>query len=134
MIDKEVYTMQKSPFGLCDILLGIFYKFKNNKFVNDRVLIHSAFWELKNKYPLLKDIVFKKNILFPESQMLDEAFYALQPEFLGKINPSFDFFQIKKDRINLFWDKKLKNYLTSEEDQLNQIAEELEKFLQISKI
>ncbi len=31
--------------------------------------------------------------------MLDEAFYSLQPEFLGKINPSFDRFQIKKDRI-----------------------------------
>ncbi len=115
--------------GLCDILIGIFRKFKNDEFVNDRRAIHLAFKKLRDKYDILKNIVFKNDIIFPESQMLDEALYSLQPDFLGKINPSFDRFKIKKEKIDLFWDKKLKDRLGQFEQDFENIARELEETL-----
>ena len=134
MEKKEISVKEKDRLGLCDILLGIFKNFKGNYFLNDRSLIHYTFYELREKYSILSNLVFKKDVIFPESRMLDEAFYSLQPEFLGKINPALGYFQIKKDRINLLWEKHLKNKLKNVESDLKDIAKVLEKELGVKEI
>ncbi len=90
----------------------------------------SAFSKIREEHSeLLKEIVFRKNLLFPRSRVLDEIFSCLQPEFLGKINPTYELYKIKKDELKRLWDKELKSSLGDKEAEIKKMADELKTLL-----
>jgi len=113
-----------------DVLAAIFLNFPVDDFENDREKIHSAFSKIRERhFDLLKEIVFRKHLLFPRSRILDEVLSCLQPEFLGKINPTYEQYTIKKDELKKLWEKELKSSLGDKEPEIKEIANELKKLL-----
>ena len=114
-----------------DILEGILLFYPDEEFINDREMIHTAFYELKKLHaPLLNQLIFRENLLFPRSRMLDESLASLQPDFLGKINPTYDTYTIKKENLKMHWKTELQDILKDLEPQLKEIAVELKASLQ----
>jgi len=114
-----------------DVLSGVLYFYPKDDFENDREKIHTAFYKIRKKhFNLMRDIVFRENLLFPRSRVLDELFSSLQPEFLGKLNPTYDRYQIKKDKLQKKWDLKLQSIFENQKDELVQIANELSAILE----
>jgi len=115
-----------------DVLSAIFCFYPKDRFKNDREKIHSSLYKIRsqqNFFELLKDFIFRKNLNFPRSRVLDEVLSSLQPEFLGKINPAYDVYTIKKDSLHKLWESDLKTSLESKEPEIKEIAEELHKLL-----
>ena len=120
---------QKS-FTPGNVLAAILFRYPEEKFENDREKLHSAFFEIrKNHFSLLKDFVFKDNVLFPRSRVLDEVLASLQPGFLGKINPTFEAYEIKRDKLKMLWERELKTSLGEKNSEIEEIAKELKKLL-----
>jgi hypothetical protein len=111
-----------NPYG---IISAIFRFFPVDEFENDREKIHSAFYEIRKHYDLLKNISFRQNLLFPRSRLLDEVLSSLQPEFLGKINPSLDVYKLKRESLEKLWEKDLKPALGEKESEISEIASQL---------
>ena len=106
-----------------DLLSAIFFFYPEDEFENDREKIHSAFAEIrKSHFDLLRDFVFRQNLLFDRSKILDEILAALQPEFLGKINPTLDLYKIKKSRLEMLWEMDLKSSLGDKEEEIKKIS------------
>lgn len=121
-------TSSKNPY---DVLAAILYFYPEDEFKNDREGIHTAFDQLrKNHFGLLREFVFRDNLLFPRSKILDEVLSSLQPAFLGKINPTYDTYTIKKDSLKKFWDLKLNKVF--KESEVKAIAKELHSCFQNS--
>lgn len=113
------------PYDPVDVLQGVFHFYDEREFPNDRESIHAAFYKLRSQHKIvLGQFRFRQNILFPRSRVLDEALAALQPDFLGKINPTFDKFTIKKENIDKRW-ALLSGMLGDKEEELKIIALEL---------
>jgi len=129
IIKKEGGAMKE--ISLVEVLESVFYFFPDDTFVNDRETIHSAFFKLRNKYQnVLKDLPFRKNILFPRSRALDEILSSLQPDFLKKYNPTYDTYNIKKENLETLWENELKSILGKHEGDLKEIASELHSLLE----
>ena len=117
----------KNPY---DVVAAILHFYPDNFFRNDREEIHVAFEKLRKKHSkLLKEFVFRDNLLFPRSKILDEVLSNLQPEYLGKINPTYDTYAIKKDNLEKFWDLKLKKSFKSNKTEFEEIAKELHSII-----
>jgi len=115
---------------LPDVVAAIFLFYPRDDFENDREKLHRAFSNLREKhFDLLRELVFRRNLLFPRSRILDEILSSLQPEFLGKINPTYDTYTIKKEKLRKLWDTKLKDSLHPMETELKTVAEELSRSL-----
>ena len=115
---------------LPDVVASIFLFYPKDEFENDREKLHRAFSNIREKhFDLLRELVFRKNLLFPRSRVLDEILASLQPEFLGKMNPTYDTYTIKKQSLERLWETKLKNSLISKEFELKEVAEELSQTL-----
>lgn len=100
------------------------------QFSSDREKIHTAFYALKKKYPqYFEGITFRENVLFPRSKVLDEILSTLQPDYLGKINPTYDTYQIKIENLKKLWDEKLKSHFGSKEDELRKMAREFKEIM-----
>ncbi|OGP68126.1 MAG: hypothetical protein A2031_03735 [Deltaproteobacteria bacterium RBG_19FT_COMBO_43_11] len=113
----------KNPY---DVVAAILNFYPEDSFRNDREDIHSAFEKLRKKHDIvLKEFVFRKNLLFPRSKILDEVLSNLQPEYLGKINPTYNTYTIKKNNLKKFWELKLNNYYKSNKAEFEKIAKEL---------
>lgn len=119
-----------SSMNVADIVAAILLFYPDEKFENDREKIHSAFLGVREKhFELLKDLIYRKNMLFPRSRVLDDVLACLQPEFLGKINPTYDTYNIKKEKLQRLWDSKLKLSLNDKESELKNVAAELSLIL-----
>ena len=117
----------KNPF---DVLAAILYFYPDKTFKNDREGIHTAFDKLRRKhFSILREFVFRDNLLFPRSKILDEVLSSLQPAFLGKINPTYDTYTIKKESLEKFWDLRLKKYFKSNKAEVETIATELHSMM-----
>jgi hypothetical protein len=115
---------------LPDVVAAVFLFYPKDEFENDREKLHRAFSNIrKNHFDQLKELVFRKNLLFPRSRILDEILSSLQPEFLGKINPTYDTYTIKKEKLQKLWDTKLKDSLHPMESELKTVAEEMSRSL-----
>ena len=120
-------TTGKNPF---DVLAAILYFYPDDEFKNDREGIHTAFDKIrKQHFPLLREFVFRENLLFPRSKILDEVLSSLQPAFLGKINPTYDTYKIKRESLNKFWDLKLKKSFKLNEAEVKKIAADLHSMI-----
>ncbi len=114
----------------CDIMEAILYFYPDESFKNEREKIHNAFFKIREKhFDILKSFIFKKNILFNRSRILDEVLHALQPDSLGKLNPTYDTYQIKKDYLKKRWEHELRAQLASSEAELKAIAKEMHELL-----
>lgn len=130
MKEPEANCLNCNSMNPYDVLSAVLFFYPKEDFENDREKIHTAFYEIRKKHLILmKNIVFRNNLLFPRSRVLDEIFSSLQPEFLGKLNPTYNRYQIKKDRISKKWDLKLKSMFESKEKELKEIATELSNIL-----
>jgi len=117
-----------TEYNLTDIMIGILNYFPKDTFKNDRETIHKAFYEVrKEHFSILKNFLFRVNIFFPRSKRLDDVLSSLQPSILGKINPSFDTYEIKRHALEKRWkeevEKKLKDKV--EINELERIGKEL---------
>jgi hypothetical protein len=113
------------------VISAIFHFYPEDEFGNDREKIHSAFFDIRSKhFDLLKDLIFRRNLLFHRSRLLDEILASLQPEFLGKINPGLDVYKIKRDRLEKLWEKDLKSTLVEKEAEIKEVASELCRLLE----
>lgn len=117
-----------NPYNVISAILR-FFPAEVDEFENDREKIHSAFYELRKHCDLLKNLSFRQNLLFPRSRLLDEVLASLQPEFLGKINPSLDIYKLKRESLEKLWEKELKSGLAEKEAEIKDIASELWKRL-----
>ena len=111
-----------NPYNVISAILRFF---PTEEFENDREKIHSAFFEIRKHYDLLKNLSFRQNLLFPRSRLLDEVLSSLQPEFLGKINPGLDAQKLKRESLEKLWEKELKPALGEKEPEIQEIASEL---------
>ena len=116
----------KNPY---DVVAAILNFYPDDAFKNDREVIHVAFDKLRKKhFKVLKEFVFRDNLLFPRSKILDEVLSNLQPQYLGKFNPTYETYTIKKDKLKIFWDSKLKNF-KSNKTEFEEIANELHSMM-----
>lgn len=117
----------KNPY---DVVAAILKFYPDDTFKNDRETIHVAFKKLREKHSkVLKEFVFRDNLLFPRSKILDEVLSNLQPGYLGKFNPTYDTYTIKKDNLEKFWNLKLEQNFKSNKKELENIAEELHSMM-----
>lgn len=116
-----------NPYTVISAVLNFF---PDEQFQNDREKLHSAFYQVREKHrDLLGELGFRKNLLFPRSRLLDDVLSSLQPEFLGKMNPSLDTYHIKRPRLKKLWDEDLKSVLSEKESEIKEIAGELCRIL-----
>lgn len=95
------------------LLLALFVSFprKVSVITADTRVLHSAFFNLRNKSPLFEDIPFEKEY-FPYSIFLDYALDNLEmAEMIRKFNPSLDKFQLNRDAMSKFYEKEVKKIL-----------------------
>lgn len=113
------------------LIAAILLFYPEERFVNDRETLHTIFFNLRMKHRyLLRNFTFRDSLLFPRSSVLDDTFASLMPEFLQK-EGDYSTYIIYKKRLQLLWDKTIKNILGEHEVELKQIAQELGK--QITK-
>jgi len=113
-----------------EVLESIFRFYDGEQFINDRETIHSAFYKIrKEHFDMLEEMTFRDNLLFPRSRVLDELLSSLQPDFLGKINPTYDTYQIKTENLRKLWNSQLKAILGDREAELKEMATKLKAFL-----
>ena len=94
---------------MASIILAVLYLSGLDKIPNDRPWLHQVFYDLSKKYDCV-NLVFKNDLLFPESKELDEIIFALIPGFL-ELNDSYRWLLIRKDTCDRWWTKEKKEVL-----------------------
>lgn len=109
---------------MASIVLAILYLSGLDRVTNDRASLHTLFYALSRKYDCLR-LVFKEDVLFPESRELDEIILALIPGFL-EMDDSYRWLLPRKDRCARWWAVE-GDKLLARCPKLREIAEEFKR-------
>lgn len=124
MIPKEVILID-------DVVVGILANLPQEAEIPTlRSIIHGAFYNLRDKYSLIKHIPFNNSGFWPYSEMLEQAFDNIEfSGLINKINPGLDKYELKPLLKEYYKNIVVKRFKKPQIKELKNIATAFLKYL-----
>jgi hypothetical protein len=128
---REIINRIRNCITVDDVIAAVFSFLRKEEIPLDTQKIHSAFFEIKKKYPgLLNEVIFSANDVYPYSRELEKALFRLgASELISWINPDFKVLKISEKSKKFIHEKILPLFDSIQQETLKKMGELFEQLI-----
>jgi hypothetical protein len=128
---REIVDRIRKCITIDDVVAAIFFFLEKDEIPLDTQKIHTAFFEVKKKFPeLLDEVLFSTKDVYPYSRELEKVLFRLgASDLISWLNPDFKVLRISEKSKNFIREKILPLFDRHQQENLKQMGKLFEQLI-----